>query len=100
MIKPPSEQHPRRTPAAFAFEDDAPRSTTTTETQPQSRKPASFSGEVVLTSDEDDPFLNPDKDIPPSRSPCPASAGRPSPRSRSAPSACCFRSPSGCGPTA
>jgi putative membrane protein len=65
MIKPPSEQHPRRTPAAFAFEDDGSPGRTQTDPQPvQPRKPASFSGEVVLTSDEDDPFLNPDKDIP------------------------------------
>jgi putative membrane protein len=67
MIKPPAEQPPRRTPAAFAYEDERERPTPETKTGPtptQPRKPAAFSGEITLTPDEDDPFINPDKDIP------------------------------------
>ena len=62
MIKPPSEQ-PKRTPAAFAFEDDV-RPQPATETRHSRRKPGSFSDDIVLTADEDDPFLNPEKDVP------------------------------------
>ncbi|APO75001.1 hypothetical protein AM571_CH02192 [Rhizobium etli 8C-3] len=62
MSKPASgdSHRPRRIPAAFAYEDD-PRAGET-DRKPEARKPASFGGEVVLTSDEDDPF-NPHKDI-------------------------------------
>jgi putative membrane protein len=68
MIKPPSDQppHPRRAPAAFAYDEDSePSHAETRPIDAISRKPASFSGDVVLTSDEDDPFINPDKDIAP-----------------------------------
>jgi putative membrane protein len=67
MIKPPADQpsHPRRAPAAFAYEDDGSAGRTPTDPQNvQPRKPAAFSGEITLTSDEDDPFINPDKDLP------------------------------------
>lgn len=65
MSKPASgdSDRPRRTPAVFAYEDD-PRAVETDRKQ-DARKPASFGGEVVLTSDEDDPFINSDKDIAP-----------------------------------
>ncbi len=65
MIKPPSDQppNPRRVPAAFAYEDNA--QPLRTETKGPVRKPASFGDQIVLTADEDDPFLNPEKDAPP-----------------------------------
>lgn len=64
MIKPPSDQlpHPRRVPAAFTYEDNTE---TRTETKRPTRKPANFPDRIVLTADEDDPFLNPEKDVPP-----------------------------------
>ncbi|MBW9115062.1 TIGR01620 family protein [Rhizobium cauense] len=62
MIKPPSEQ-PKRTPAAFAFEEDVPAQAAA-EIRHVQRKPGSFSDDIVLTADEDDPFLNPEKDVP------------------------------------
>ncbi len=64
MIKPPSEHPAHRTPAAFSYEDDIP-SRPAVETKYSQRKPGSFTEEIVLTADEDDPFLNPEKDIPP-----------------------------------
>jgi putative membrane protein len=60
MSKPPSDS-PRRVPAAFAFEDDANEQRA--EDRQERRKPGSFSDEVVLTADEDDPFINPEKEI-------------------------------------
>ena len=64
MSKPPIDQPnpPRRAPAAFTYEEEnaAPESPRT-----ERRKPASFSGEVVLTPDEEDPFLNPEQDLSP-----------------------------------
>ncbi|OWV86666.1 TIGR01620 family protein [Rhizobium sp. R693] len=64
MIKPPSEQPVHRAPAAFSYEED-PAVRPTIETKHRQRKPGSFTDEVVLTADEDDPFLNPEKDVPP-----------------------------------
>jgi putative membrane protein len=65
MIKPPSDQppHPRRVPAAFAYEDSAelPRA----EAKRPTRKPSSFADQIVLTAEEDDPFFNPGKNVPP-----------------------------------
>lgn len=65
MIKPPLDQppHPRRAPAAFSYEDNA--QPLRPETKDLARKPASFADQIVLTADEDDPFLNPEKDAPP-----------------------------------
>ena len=63
MIKPPSEHPARRAPAAFSYEEDTPSTPVTTKHSP--RKPGSFTDAVVLTADEDDPFLNPEKDVPP-----------------------------------
>ncbi len=64
MSKPPIDQPnpPRRAPAAFTYEEEnaAPESP-----RAERRKPASFSGEVVLTPDEEDPFLNPEQDLSP-----------------------------------
>ncbi|MBX5063799.1 YcjF family protein [Rhizobium lentis] len=62
MTKPPSDL-PRRPPAVFAYEDEAagPRDNGR---QPRgSRKPESFSEEIVLTPDEEDPFINADRDL-------------------------------------
>ncbi|KQV81658.1 TIGR01620 family protein [Rhizobium sp. Root1220] len=63
MIKPPSEDPPssRRAPVAFAYEDEAPQTGTDSKSP---RKPGSFGNDIVLTADEDDPFINPEKDIP------------------------------------
>lgn len=71
MSKPPIDQPnpPRRAPAAFAYEDE---NTAAESPRAERRKPASFSGEVVLTSDEEDPFLNPEQDM----SPLPVAAPR------------------------
>lgn len=55
MIKPP------RTPAAFGFEDDQDPQLPKQAQEP--RKPGSFSDDILLTADEDDPFLNPGKDL-------------------------------------
>ncbi|KRB60214.1 hypothetical protein ASE04_24370 [Rhizobium sp. Root708] len=55
MIKPPQQ----RTPGAFSFDEPAP----TVADRPH-RKPESFTEAIVLTADEDDPFLNPEKDLP------------------------------------
>lgn len=61
MIKPPREQP--RAPAAFAYDDtEADQQSVRMPSEP--RKPGSFSGEIVLTADEDDPFINPAKDVP------------------------------------
>jgi putative membrane protein len=64
MIKPPSEKPPHagRVPAAFAYEEE--KEPQRTETMSAPRKPGSFSDHIVLTADEDDPFINPDKDLP------------------------------------
>ncbi|WP_337269791.1 YcjF family protein [Oryzifoliimicrobium ureilyticus] len=48
-----------RKPAAFAVEPEAVHLNGPAQ---MSRKPASFSEHIVLTADEDDPFLNPEKD--------------------------------------
>ena len=64
MSKPPIDEpnQPRRAPAAFTYEEEnsAPEAPRT-----ERRKPASFSGEVVLTPDDEDPFLNPEQDLSP-----------------------------------
>ena len=62
MSKPPSDP-PRRPPAAFAYEDDATERRDNGHQAEQRRKPESFSENIVVTADEDDPFLNPDKDL-------------------------------------
>ena len=61
MSKPPSDP-PRRAPAAFTYEDEttAPRENGREQGR---RKPESFSENIVVTADEDDPFINPDKDL-------------------------------------
>ncbi|MDQ0558479.1 putative membrane protein [Rhizobium mesoamericanum] len=64
MIKPPSEHPIHRTPAAFSLEEDTVVRPTN-EAKHTQRRPASFTDDIVLTSDEDDPFLNPEKDVPP-----------------------------------
>lgn len=62
MSKPPSDP-PRRAPAAFSYEDEAAELRDNGRQGEQRRKPESFSENIVVTSDEDDPFLNPDKDL-------------------------------------
>jgi len=62
MIKPPSEHPVHRAPAAFSYEEDAP-ARPTTETNRGQRRPGSFTDDIALTADEDDPFLNPEKDV-------------------------------------
>ncbi|WP_454849639.1 YcjF family protein [Rhizobium binxianense] len=59
MSKPPAEHSQHRTPAAFSYEDDTaqPRAE-----RPERRKPGSFSDDIVITPDEDDPFINPERD--------------------------------------
>lgn len=52
-----------RKPAAFVYEDE-PRALETA-VPVQRRKPSSFEADVVLTPDEDDPFINRDKDAAP-----------------------------------
>ena len=61
MSKPPSDP-PRRAPAAFTYEDEtaAPRENGREQAR---RKPESFSENIIVTADEDDPFINPDKDL-------------------------------------
>ena len=61
MSKPPSDP-PRRAPAAFTFEDEAAAPRENGREQAR-RKPESFSENIVVTADEDDPFINPDKDL-------------------------------------
>ncbi|ARM12611.1 MULTISPECIES: YcjF family protein [Rhizobium] len=62
MSKPPSDP-PRRPPAAFAYEDDASEPRDNGRQQQGQRKPESFSENIVVTPDEDDPFINPDSDL-------------------------------------
>ncbi|WP_049732024.1 YcjF family protein [Rhizobium ecuadorense] len=61
MSKTPSEP-PRRPPAAFTYEDEATERHDNGRRAEQRRRPESFSENIVVTADEDDPFLNPDKD--------------------------------------
>jgi putative membrane protein len=60
MSKPPTEHSRHRTPAAFSYEDDAARPRAERQ---ERRRPGSFSDDVVITPDEEDPFLNPEKDL-------------------------------------
>ncbi|MBX5161109.1 MULTISPECIES: TIGR01620 family protein [unclassified Rhizobium] len=62
MSKPPSEP-PRRPPAVFTYEDEATERHDNGRQREQRRRPESFSENIVVTADEDDPFLNPDKDL-------------------------------------
>ncbi|WHO71234.1 YcjF family protein [Rhizobium sp. BT03] len=62
MSKPPSEP-PRRPPAVFTYEDEATERHDNGRRGEQRRRPESFSENIVVTADEDDPFLNPDKDL-------------------------------------
>jgi len=62
MSQPPSDP-PRRPPAAFIYEDEATERLDNGRQAEQRRKPESFSENIVVTADEDDPFLNPDKDL-------------------------------------
>ncbi|ANL34519.1 YcjF family protein [Rhizobium phaseoli] len=62
MSKPPSDP-PRRPPAAFAYDDDASEPRDNGRQQQGRRKPESFSENIVVTPDEDDPFINPDSDL-------------------------------------
>ncbi|RFB93446.1 TIGR01620 family protein [Rhizobium leguminosarum bv. trifolii] len=62
MSKPPSEP-PRRPPAVFTYEDEATDRHDNGRRGEPRRKPESFSENIVVTADEDDPFLNPDKDL-------------------------------------
>ncbi|TAU83961.1 YcjF family protein [Rhizobium leguminosarum] len=62
MSKPPSDP-PRRAPAAFSYEDEAADPRDNGRQGEQRRKPESFSENIVVTPDEDDPFVNPDKDL-------------------------------------
>ncbi|MBB3541933.1 MULTISPECIES: TIGR01620 family protein [unclassified Rhizobium] len=64
MIKPPSERPTPRAPAAFSYEEDTP-ARPAIETKHRPRRPGSFTDDVVLTADEDDPFLSPEKDVAP-----------------------------------
>lgn len=59
MIKPPHLQP--RTPAAFTYQDETDRPHAGVQSEP--RKPGKFDDEIVLTPDEDDPFINPANDI-------------------------------------
>ncbi|SCB56468.1 putative membrane protein [Rhizobium aethiopicum] len=62
MSKPPSDL-PRRPPAAFAYEDEAAEPRDSGRQQQDRRKPESFSEAIVLTPDEEDPFINPARDM-------------------------------------
>ncbi|MBB4478132.1 YcjF family protein [Rhizobium etli] len=62
MSKPPSDV-PRRPPAAFAYDDEASEPRDNGRQQQGRRKPESFAEEIVLTPDEEDPFINPDRDL-------------------------------------
>ncbi|NEJ73642.1 TIGR01620 family protein [Rhizobium phaseoli] len=62
MSKPPSGP-PRRPPAVFSYEDEATERHDNGRQKEQRRRPESFSENIVVTADEDDPFLNPDKDL-------------------------------------
>ena len=62
MSKPPSDP-PRRAPAAFTYEDEVTQPRDNGRQAEQRRKPESFSEHIIVTPDEDDPFLNPDKDL-------------------------------------
>ncbi|EGE59675.1 UNVERIFIED_ORG: putative membrane protein [Rhizobium esperanzae] len=62
MSKPPSDP-PRRPPAAFAYDDEASEPRDNGRQQQGRRKPESFSENIVVTPDEDDPFINPDSDL-------------------------------------
>ncbi|MEH7877115.1 TIGR01620 family protein [Rhizobium laguerreae] len=62
MSKLPSDP-PRRAPAAFTYEDEATKRRDNGRQAGERRKPESFSENIVVTPDEDDPFLNPDKDL-------------------------------------
>jgi len=61
MSKPPSDL-PHRPPAAIAYEDEAAVPRDNGRQQQGRRRPESFSDDIVLTPDEEDPFINPDKD--------------------------------------
>ena len=61
MSKPPSDP-PRRAPAAFIYEDEAAAPRENGREQAR-RKPESFSENIVVTADEHDPFINPEKDL-------------------------------------
>lgn len=65
MSKSAPEDSGRKTraPAAFVYEDDA--RPVETSLPPERRKPSAFEADVILTPDEDDPFLNPEKDSAP-----------------------------------
>jgi putative membrane protein len=75
MTKPTDEEpnRPARRPAAFSLEPER-------ETEPRaktvqaSRKPQSFQADIILTPDEEDPFLNPHIGLP---APLPPSPRRP-----------------------
>ena len=60
MSQPPSDP-PRRAPAAFNYEDEAAELRDNGRQGERRRKPESFSENIVVTPDEDDPFLNPEK---------------------------------------
>ncbi|ARQ58505.1 UNVERIFIED_ORG: putative membrane protein [Rhizobium etli] len=62
MSKPPSDP-PRRPPAAFAYEDEASEPRDSGRQQQGRRKPESFSENILVTPDEDDPFINPEGDL-------------------------------------
>ncbi|MFS8147778.1 YcjF family protein [Rhizobium sp. BR 249] len=62
MSKPPSDS-PRRPPAAFTYEEETAEPRENGRGPQARRKPESFSENIVVTADEDDPFLNPDKDL-------------------------------------
>ena len=62
MSKPPSDP-PRRPPAAFIYKEETPEPRENGRGQQPRRRPESFSENIVVTDDEDDPFLNPDKDL-------------------------------------
>ncbi|MEZ2127349.1 MULTISPECIES: YcjF family protein [unclassified Sinorhizobium] len=57
----PHPEKPHRRPAAFSFEPEATADAAPSLTAPKSplRSPQSFEGDVILTPDEEDPFLTP-----------------------------------------
>lgn len=55
-MTPSKETDPRR-PAAFSLEPETPAADAAANTAIASRRPQSFDGDVILTPEEDDPFL-------------------------------------------
>ena len=58
-MTPPIDDNPPRQPAAFSLEPDPRQGVENAAPAVQNRRPQSFDADVVLTPDEEDPFLSP-----------------------------------------